>query len=137
MQFWEFFLYLHSYILLFKREGLEEVFAVLSLFSHVWLFVTPWTLACQAAEIPGVGCHALLQKRCLISVNFTVHWELKTQHKLSCFNPDEISVNLENWIGFKIQNNSRWQNGWRDSLVQPVSFLSYINFSVLRVLLQL
>ena len=35
--------------------------------SHIWLFVTPWTLACQAPlEFPGknagVGCHFLLQR---------------------------------------------------------------------------
>ena len=41
---------------------------VLSRFSHVWLFVTPWTVARQAplsVDFPGknggVGCHALLQ----------------------------------------------------------------------------
>ena len=41
---------------------------VLSCFSCVWLFVTLWTIACQAplsAEFsrknPGVGCHFLLQ----------------------------------------------------------------------------
>ena len=41
---------------------------VLSRFSHVQLFVTPWTVAHQAAlsmgfpsKSIGVGCHALLQ----------------------------------------------------------------------------
>ena len=41
---------------------------VLSGFSHVWLFVTTWTIACQAPlswDSPGMntegGCHALLQ----------------------------------------------------------------------------
>ena len=41
---------------------------VLSRFSHVRLFVTPWTVACQAplsvgfsSKNAGVGCHALLQ----------------------------------------------------------------------------
>ena len=41
---------------------------VLSHFSHVWLFATPWTVACQTVhgDSPGknsrVGCHALLQR---------------------------------------------------------------------------
>ena len=37
-------------------------------FSHVWLFMTPWTVACQAplsmnfpGRNTGVGCHLLLQ----------------------------------------------------------------------------
>ena len=41
---------------------------MLSRFSHVWLFATPWTVACQAplstgssSKNTGVGCHALLQ----------------------------------------------------------------------------
>ena len=39
---------------------------VLSLFSHVWLFATLWTVACQdpwdfPGKNTGVGCHALLQ----------------------------------------------------------------------------
>ena len=41
---------------------------ILSQFSHVWLFVTLWTVACQASQSwnspgknAGVGCHALLQ----------------------------------------------------------------------------
>ena len=41
--------------------------ATLSCFSHVRLFVTVWTVACQAplsmgfSRKNGVGCHALLQ----------------------------------------------------------------------------
>ena len=43
------------------------ILAVLSHFSHVWLFVTPWTVAHQAPLSmgfwsTGVGCHALLQE---------------------------------------------------------------------------
>ena len=41
---------------------------VLSYFSHIQLFVTPWTVVCQAPLSMGfsrqeyeVGCHALLQ----------------------------------------------------------------------------
>ena len=43
---------------------------MLSHFSRVWLFVTPWTVACQdplsmgsssPGKNTGVGCHALLQ----------------------------------------------------------------------------
>ena len=37
---------------------------MLSCFSPVWLFVTLWTVACQAppGKNTGVGCHALLQR---------------------------------------------------------------------------
>ena len=45
----------------------------LSCFSRVWLFGTPWTVACQAplsihspGKYTGVGCHALLQGLFLI-----------------------------------------------------------------------
>ena len=44
------------------------VLCVLSCFSHVWLFVTPWTIATgllcpwdSPGKNTGVGCHALLQ----------------------------------------------------------------------------
>ena len=47
---------------------------VFSCFRHVWLFVTPWTVACQTPLLcpwdspgknTGVGCHFLLQRICL------------------------------------------------------------------------
>ena len=56
-----------------SREEAEEVIAylhasMLGHFSHVLLFATPWTVACQAplstgspGKNTGVGCHALLQ----------------------------------------------------------------------------
>ena len=51
---------------LWSREAC--VLCVLSRFSHVWLFATPWTVDCQASlsmgfskENTGVGFHALLQ----------------------------------------------------------------------------
>ena len=49
------------------KKFLQEPSEMKSL-SHVWLFVTPWTVACQISpsmEFPrqntGVGCHFLLQ----------------------------------------------------------------------------
>ena len=55
-------------------------------FSFVWLFVTPWTLACQAppAKNTGVGCYALLQgifptqelNPCLLSLLRLLHWHV-------------------------------------------------------------
>ena len=61
---------------------------VLNCFSCVWLFVTPWTVACQALcpwDSPGmnteVGCHALIQgifltqgpNACLL---YLLHWQM-------------------------------------------------------------
>ena len=51
-----------------KNRSILSV-CVLSRFSHFWLFVTPWTVACQAPlsmgfsrQESGVGCPALLQE---------------------------------------------------------------------------
>ena len=40
---------LHAYILYLLREERRNVFAVVQLLSHIRLFVTRWTVACQAS----------------------------------------------------------------------------------------
>ena len=68
--------------------------SVLSHFSHVWLFSTLWTIACQAPLGPedspgrniGVGCHFLLHRLLLTkrSNSFLPHWQtdsLPLSHK--------------------------------------------------------
>ena len=49
-------------------QEIRSLVCVLTCFSRVRLFVTPWTIACQAplsrdspGKNTGVGCHALLQ----------------------------------------------------------------------------
>ena len=49
---------LHAYILYLLREERRNVFAVVQLLSHIRLFVTRWTVACQA------------------SLSFTISWSL-------------------------------------------------------------
>ena len=64
------------------------IFPCCCCFSHVWLFVTPWTVACQVplsmgspGKNIGVGCHALLQGIFLIQLLnphllCLLHWQV-------------------------------------------------------------
>ena len=61
----------------------KPAFVVVQLLSHVQLFVTPWTLACQApwhssGKNSGVGCHFLFQGNLLNqrSKPCLLHWQV-------------------------------------------------------------
>ena len=70
---WDFVNQAHSNLELFVYSGeyLNTLFSLcvcVQLFSHVQLFATPWTVACQASlsmefyrQETAVGCHFLLQ----------------------------------------------------------------------------
>ena len=66
---WTFTLFQLIKLLCYAVPGIPHSFAcLLSRFSHVWLFATLWTVACQvllsmgfSGKNTGVGCHALLQ----------------------------------------------------------------------------
>ena len=63
---------------------------MLSRFSRVRLFVTPWTVA-RRAPLSGVGCHALLQGSFLSQgLNWHLHlWHCRRIHSTDLlFNPD-------------------------------------------------
>ena len=60
-----------------RNRGFSPGYAMLSPFSHVQLFVTPWTVACQAppsrdspGKNTGVGDHLLLQGTFLTHVSY-------------------------------------------------------------------
>ena len=91
-----------------KKASLEflpkKLSCVLSHFSHVWLFATPWTVACQFLcpwDSPGkntrVGCRALLQgifptQGLNLSLLYLLHWQVDSSSQAPLGNPRNCPI---------------------------------------------
>ena len=70
------FIYVHTYAFIHIHLFLKHQFSSVQLFSYVWLFVTPWTAACQAS-LSNTNSQSLLKL-------MSIEWVMPSNHLILC-----------------------------------------------------
>ena len=70
------FIYVHTYAFIHIHLFLKHQFSSVQFFRYVWLFVTPWTAACQAS-LSNTNSQSLLKL-------MSIEWVMPSNHLILC-----------------------------------------------------